>query len=31
VRPVTVQVVAGVAGAVDVEVQVFDPVDEVTV
>ena len=25
------QVVAGVAGAVDVEVQVFEPVDEVTV
>jgi hypothetical protein len=31
VRPVTRQVVAGVAGRVDVEVQVFEPVDEVAV
>ena len=31
VRPVTRHVVAGVAGAVDVDVQVFEPVDEVAV
>ena len=31
VRPVTVQVVAGAAGGVDVAVQVFEPVDDVTV
>jgi hypothetical protein len=31
VSPVTLHVVAGVAGGVDVVVQVFEPVDDVTV